>query len=157
MKIGYLTSSKIPRGVEDRSAWEWISKEKGIKATRLLPSEIKENPRILDRCDLLWWHEDEAVEIPPDFNEEATRKAINAYLRRGGSLLLSLLASQYVVNLGLEPAIPNVVRKGEWDQESWVKDYPDIRGLGSNQGHPIFAGLAGAAAEADLSILRSSH
>ena len=144
IRIGYLTISKTPRKGEDRSAWTWISKEKGIKSERILFSTIAKTPHILDRFDLLWWHYDDAAELPPDVREEKAKRAIDAYVRHGGSLLLSLLASQYVVDLGLESVAPNVVQKGAWDQESWIKDYPDIRGFGSNQGHPVFNDLAGA-------------
>lgn len=144
IRIGYLTVSKTPRNGEDRSAWGWISKQKDIEATRVLFSEINEIPKIHDRFELLWWHENDAVELPSDMRKEEIKRALNAFVRSGGSLFLSLLASQYVVELGLESVGPNVVRKGVWDQESWIKDYPDIRGFGSNQGHPLFDGLAGA-------------
>ena len=144
IRIGYLALSKKPRDGEDRSAWMWISKEKEIRCARVLFSEIVAAPRVLDRFDLLWWHYDDAVELPSDAREEKAKRAIRDFVRSGGSLFLSLLASQYVVELGLESNPYNIIRKGVWDQESWVKDYPDIRGFGSNQGHPIFADLAGA-------------
>ena len=40
---------------------------------------------------------------------------------------------------------PNIVRKGRWSERSRAPGYPDIRGVSSFQGHPIFAGLHQAA------------
>ena len=39
---------------------------------------------------------------------------------------------------------PNIIEKGTWNRRCWAEKYPDIRGLSSFRGHPVFDGLHGA-------------
>ncbi len=141
--VGFLTHAKTLQTKEAQSAWAWIGKEK-VKARRITFNEIASSPAILDQCNILWWHYDQAIDLPQDAKGNGIKNSISAFVQKGGSLFLTLLAAPYVADLGFESARPDTIRKGSWDQESWIKDYPDMRGFGSNQGHPIFAGLAGA-------------
>lgn len=144
IRLAYLTPSKSFRTDEERSVWDWIVNESKIASKHIVFDDIQNSGQTLSDVDVLWWHYDEAVVLHDAARGKDVEKAIVDFVRGGGSLFLTLLASSYVSELQLESVPPNNIRKGAWDQESWIKDYPDIRGFGSNQGHPIFANLAGA-------------
>lgn len=143
MKVGYLVSTSSSPTAEERGAWRFLRKQNDIQAQRLSFQAIKDIPSSLRSVDLLWWHFDSTVDLPSEALDSRVLASISDYLRRGGSLLLSLLASQYTVPLRLETVAPNVKVKGPWSEESWAQGYPDIRGFGTRGGHPIFEGFLG--------------
>lgn len=140
MKIGFLIERHGRPGAEERSAWQWLSKHHA--GSRQI--SFDDLGRRAKQFDVLWWHYAGAVTIPDAAKLPAALDAIQRHLRSGKGLILSLLAAQYVVDIGVESVRPDVVRLGGWEEDSWIKDYPDIRGFGSNQGHPVFDGLQGA-------------
>jgi glycogen debranching enzyme len=143
IRVGYLVGNPSIVSGEERGAWKFLQEQKDVKAKRLTFESIKEIPASLRSFDLLWWHFDSSVDLPFDSLDPQVLTSIASYLRRGGRLLLSLLASQYTVPLQIETAVPNVRMKGPWTEESWAQDYPDIRGFGSRGSHPIFDGFLG--------------
>jgi len=142
IRIGFLITESRPLSSEEQAAWKWLASAKSLRAKQVCFSQLSSSA--LDKFDVLWWHDDASLQLPADSTGADVRKTLLRYVQKGGSLLCSLLAAQYVHTLGLEATPPNIVRKDAWDQECWIENYPDIRGFGSNQGHPIFDGLAGA-------------
>lgn len=140
MRVGFLIEQQGQRGAEEQSAWQWLSKHHA--GSRQV--SFDDLGRRAKQFDVLWWHYAGSVTIPDAAKFPEALDTIQRHLRGGKGLILSLLAAQYVVDLGVESLRPDVVRLGGWDEDSWVKDYPDIRGFGSNQGHPVFDGLQGA-------------
>lgn len=128
---------------EEHAAWVFLSKQSAFRAKRVPFSVVARQPEIIKTFDIVWWHFDSSTSIPADALASKVTKALTSHIEGGRGLLLSLLASQYVVDLGFEAIRPNVVLKGEWSEESWADGYPDIRGFSSFQGHPIFQNFFG--------------
>ncbi|MGB2867899.1 MAG: GH116 family glycosyl hydrolase [Bacteroidota bacterium] len=141
--IGYLVHSEKNLSAEEAAGWSFVSALKDRKARKITFDSIRRRPKTLSEFDLLWWHFDSNPTIPDIALDPLLRLSLKHYLQRGGSMLLSLLAAQYVVDLNFEQQRPNLISKGLWDQTSWAEDYPDIRGFASFQGHPVFDGLSG--------------
>ncbi len=143
LKIGYIDRGDSRRTGEEWAAWEWLSREATFESSRLSFAEIAAEPTILERFDAFWCHCDSDGAAPPEILQGETRTALLASVRSGRGLLLSLLAASWVVDVGIETERPNFIRRGSWGEASWAEGYPDIRGFGSFQGHPIFEGLGG--------------
>ena len=142
IRVGFLITESRQLSSEEQAAWKWLASMKSLRAKQVRFDRLSSST--LEQFDVLWWHDDLSLRLPDECLAAEVQKALLGYIRKGGSLLCSLLAAQYVHALGLESTPPNVLRKDAWDQECWIENYPDIRGFGSNQGHPIFDGLAGA-------------
>jgi len=87
----------------------------------------------LDQYDVLWWHSARPVEEVS--RDEAT--AIEAYLARGGGLLLSLGALTAVESLGIDPVAPNVVDEVPVTEPTgflWKSLYADHPAVASFEG-----------------------
>jgi len=141
--IAFLTHNPESLSAEEQAAWKFLS-HKRIFRSRILSFEaIRKRPSTLRRLDLLWWHFDSSKTLPPSALDPLVCDALRDYLEGGGALLLSLLAAQYPVDLGVEEVRPNVILRGPWSEESWTRDYPDIRGFATYRGHPVFSGFLG--------------
>ncbi|MCX6142798.1 MAG: hypothetical protein NTZ35_06220 [Ignavibacteriales bacterium] len=141
-RVAFLIPKSRPLTSEELQAWNFLAKERGMKARRLTLDQVTAKPSVLASYNVVWWHCDaefpEATQINPRIVE-----AFKIYVSGGGSCLLSLLASQFVVGLGLEEVRPNVVIRGEWSENSWADGCPDIRGFGGFNRHPVLAGFFG--------------
>jgi len=144
-QIGFLVDDSAALSEEERAAWEFLRRQRQLKPRTFSFQQLSKNPSLLRTCSTLWWHHDSSIAIPGAAISSDVLDRIREFVARGNSLLLSLLASQYVVDLGIESTKPNVVTRGVWNNESWAKDYPDIRGFASFQGHPIFSDMGGGA------------
>jgi len=140
MRVGFLVTDRAQLGPEEKFAWKWLSKLHS--PSRLVAFDEMKSRR--KSFDVLWWHYSGSVAIPGSARDPAVLGAVLDHVKSGKGLILSLLAAPYALDLGVETVKPNVVRLGAWGEESWIKDYPDIRGFGSKQGHPVFDGLQGA-------------
>jgi glycogen debranching enzyme len=116
-----------------------------IGASRLTFSTLPDPVSLLRRYRVLWWHYDTARGLPSEARTAEHLSCLRSYVEAGGSILLTLLASQYVYHLRFESTRPNFVRKGTWAEDSWAADYPDIRGMAGFREHPVFEGLHGGA------------
>ena len=141
--IAFLAHDPESLSAEERAALRFLSQKRVFRARILTFDAIRKRPSALRRLDLLWWHFDSAETLPPSALDSLVCDALREYLKRGGSLLLSLLAAQYPVDLGLEGVRPNVILRGPWPEESWARGYPDIRGFATYRGHPLFSGFLG--------------
>lgn len=142
-RVGFLTSNSWSASPEETAAWTFLKARKSIRSQRINIQEVQANPKVLRAFDVLWWHFDSSLEIPDTHTNEAVVEALRKFVERGGGILLSLLAAPYVVDLGLETLRPNVIVRSTWSETSWTSDYPDMRGLATFKGHPIFRGFPG--------------
>jgi glycogen debranching enzyme len=143
MRIAFLADTSAPLSVEESAAWQFARAHFGRKCLRRSFDEIGRATGSLDDIQVLWWHYDSSADLPAASRRPEVLEAIHRFVKRGGSLFLSLLAAPYVTDLGIEPTRPNVIEQGTWQRVSWASDYPDIRGFASFQGHPVFDGFAG--------------
>lgn len=139
--VGFLYDSN-DASEEERSAWSFLTSRPRIKAKRLSVSELIHSPKLL-KSDVLWWHCDSSTEIPTVMKDPDVITVVRNFAYRGGGILLTLLASPFVVDLGFETKYPNRVALGEWREPSWAPDYPDMRGYAPFGPHPIFEGFPG--------------
>jgi hypothetical protein len=144
-KIGYLVADSERLSSEEVAGWKCLLSRGQFKNTLLPFAQLSSNSSTLKSFSTLWWHYDSSTALPPAAVDPNTIASLINYVKHGGSLFLSLLAAQYVVDLGVEEVRPNIIEKGRWNRKCWAEKYPDIRGLSSFQGHPIFKGLHGAA------------
>jgi glycogen debranching enzyme len=142
-KIAFLVIDPDTLTHEERAAWSFLSQLRGYRARRVRFSSIERNPRLLDNYDLAWWHFDSSTALPDISLTADVVETMKSFVSKGCGLLLSLLSSQYVVELGLEPVRPNICVSGAWNEQSWAEGYPDIRGFASYGPHPIFNGFSG--------------
>jgi hypothetical protein len=144
-KVGYLLSDPHFLSPEEVAGWKFLLSSEHYNNLFVPFSLLSTNPSVLKNISVLWWHYDSSSSLPSAAVDPNTIASLRDYVERGGSLLLSLLAAQYVVDLGVEEVKPNIIEKGQWNRKCWAEKYSDIRGLSSFQGHPIFNGLHGAA------------
>ncbi len=91
---------------------------------------LAEGKARLSRYDVVWWHYASDTKLPQAALAERTVSAFNRYVRRGGSLLLSLQACQYVAPLGIDVAPDSL----GWKARAEV---PELA-LRSKRSHGIF-------------------
>ena len=142
MRIAYLIPDNRPLTLEELQAWTYLSKAATIKARKITFAKVAAEPSLLAAYDVIWWHCEGGY---PD-KEQITSplvQAIKTGVSHGRGLLLSLLACQFVTDLGLETVSPNVIARGEWTERSWAEGHPDIRGFGGFSPHPVFRGFFG--------------
>ena len=88
---------------------------------------------------VLWWHYALPQALPSTALASDTLEGVRAHLSNGGALLLTLLATPWVVPLGLESVGPNetAVLPGT----AWARWGPDddriLAGMQSYRGHPL--------------------
>ena len=141
--IGFLFDEILKLSAEEEAAARFLRSLKSFRIDLHSIQSLNQESAITKLPSLLWWHFDSSISLPSTALQPEAVSVIREYIRRGGSLFLSLLASQYVVNLGLEQKQPNIVSKGSWNEENWAPEFPDIRGFGTYLGHPIFQDLPG--------------
>lgn len=139
--IGYILADAKRGTEEERSALAFLRKRYGASATKTISFPRLVNPSRLPAPRVIWWHVDTSTRLPEEALDPGVIATLRRYVERGGTLLLSLAAAQYVVDLGVESVRPNVIVKGNWQEECWAQGNPDLRGFSSRAGHPIFDGL----------------
>lgn len=142
LRIGFLVTDPGSLTSEEQSARDWLVQR--YPKSIVLTLNDAGNGVSRDAVDVIWWHQNRFAALPASALDSAVTSSILRFVRSGGGLFLTLLAAPFVSDLGLEPVRPNIVRIGTWNEESWAPDYPDIRGFGGLQGHPVFHGLEGA-------------
>lgn len=141
--IAFLFDKSSRFSPEEHSAWDFLSRLKSVRSTRISFQSLTRQSNSHQLPHLLWWHFDSSKEIPKDTLYPEVVSRLRDHVQKGGSLFLSLIAAQYVVDLGFEELRPNIIKKAVWDEDSWTSDYPDVRGIATYLGHPIFRELPG--------------
>ncbi|WP_265112232.1 GH32 C-terminal domain-containing protein [Halosolutus halophilus] len=130
--VGFLVDGEL--SPEQRAALDWCA-EAGIDARPLAIADVAAGPGPIDAYDVLWWHRTDPIESIAELSD--CRESIEAHLRDGGGLLLSLRALEAVTSLGIDPVSPDV---------SLVEEPTSTTGLlvkAASVGHPAFDGLDG--------------
>jgi len=95
-KLAFLSEKGTFSG-EDKATYRWA--DKNYDVTLLFPDgtgkfkDDKNQVHQLSEFAVLWWHEGDVIDMPPDFVANKTMDAIKAYMEAGGSLLLHFSAS----------------------------------------------------------------
>lgn len=137
LRIGYLTDKGEESFTkEEKSGLEWLKNH--FPSSKVVNFGKLGGINLESEFDILWWHYDSGTSIPESAKTPTALRKIKGFLERGKGVLLTLLAAQYSVDLGIESVRPNVIVK-----EGWVikDDYKEIKGFHSFSGHPIFDGL----------------
>ncbi len=142
MTVGFIIPSGRDLSKEESKAWEFLAAQTRINSKRLRADRLPSAEDLRQAYDIVWWHSDRSPDegSPPGAQ---TVSILKEYADRGGSLFLSLVPASFPVMLGFETSPPRIVRQGTWEEESWARDYPDIRGYATYRGHPIFRGMTG--------------
>lgn len=140
-RVAYLLADPENPSCEEQAAWDFLSRQAEIACRKLALPDLVRAPGRLQDCDLLWWHFDSSLTLPAAARDPELLIALRQWLAAGGSLLLTLLATPFVCDLGLETQPPNFLTKGAWPHDCWAAGHHDRRGFASYEGHPIFAGL----------------
>ncbi len=144
-RIAFLIDAVASLTTEQTAAWRFLSAQRRLQAKRIRFDRLPSVDELRRSYDLIWWHTDTGPTLPIAALDERSTRTIRSYVERGGSLLLSLSATSYAVDLGFESVRPSVNTTGAWTEESWAKDYPDIRGFAPFLGHPLFHDTTGGA------------
>lgn len=139
MRIAYLTPyppNMMPP--EEQAAWLWLVRSSHDSA--MLQFDALAD---LVRFDVIWWHATTRIHDHSVAMTQGCTDALNRYVKGGGSLLLTLMAAEYVHALGIESAPPDRIEIGRWETESIMAAYPDMRGFHGWLRHPLFDGLHG--------------
>lgn len=140
-RVAYLLADPENPSREEQAAWDFLSRQTEIACSKLALPDLVRAPGRLQDCDLLWWHFDSSLALPAAARDPELLIALRQWLAAGGSLFLTLLATPFVCDLGLETQPPNYLAKGAWPHDCWAAGHHDRRGFASYEGHPIFAGL----------------
>ncbi len=133
--LGHAAESGL--GPEAAAALAWLRDQPGFATTYTqlvdLPGNRPPAPSVL------WWHYADSVALPSAALRTATIEAVQAHVDAGGALLVSLLATPWLVPLEIETHAPNAVgfRPGT-DYARWGPDDDRIlAGFQSYRGHPL--------------------
>ncbi len=140
-RVAYLLADPENPSREEQAAWNFLSRQSQFACRTLALPDLLRTPGRLRDCDLLWWHFDSSLALPAAARDPELLIALRQWLTAGGSLFLTLLATPFVCDLGLETQRPNFLAKGAWPHDCWAAGNHDRRGFASYEGHPIFAGL----------------
>ncbi|MFC4542300.1 GH32 C-terminal domain-containing protein [Halosolutus amylolyticus] len=130
--VGFLVDGEL--SAEQRAALDWCA-DAGLDARTISLADVAAGTDSLDTYDALWWHRTEPIESIAELSD--CREPIEAHLRAGGGLLLSLRALEAVTALGIDPVSPDV---------SLVEDSTSTSGLlvkALYDDHPAFDGVDG--------------
>jgi len=117
---------------EQTAAVEW-AESAGFDVTRVSVTAIVEGTQSLSTFDVIWWHADETPSLAA---ETDLGGVLRAYVRNGGSLVLSLAAMTTVDDLGIDPVGPDAVGP---EPESQLTG-PLVKAIYDD--HPLFSPLA---------------
>jgi hypothetical protein len=102
-EIAYLTA-RPGLSAEERAGLRYA---RGAGAVRLSFASLPDAHTLLGRFRCLWWHYDTSTALPPSALTSHDLDILRRYVEAGGSLLLTLLAAQYICDLGFESVRPN--------------------------------------------------
>ena len=136
LRVAYVAD----QGREEDAAWRWLAAREGFRA-RAFRTAVA--PAALDDADVVWVHAASPVRL-------SDPERFEAFVARGGGLVLTLRAAELVGPLGLESSPPNEALESLWrrDADEWwlpelrsMSAYPHVRGIATYGAHPLVAGL----------------
>lgn len=144
LKVAYLGLAESRSAINDldeKAAGDWLFNTFS-DATYISFDDIMDGAALEDYATI-WWHYDEAQELPAKAKNQAVVNALKAYRAGGGNLLLTTFAAQYVETLGVVPAGkgPNNVfgdfppHGGVDEDNSWGISFK------GREDHPLYEGI----------------
>ena len=133
--LGHSAESGL--GLEGTEALAWLRDQPGFATTYTQLVDLGGDR--VPASSVLWWHYADSVAMPSAALQAATIAAVQAHVEAGGALLLSLLATPWLIPLGFETQGPDAVgfRPGT-DWSRWgPEDDRVLAGFQSYRGHPL--------------------
>ncbi len=140
--VGLLSDVKQSKQsiIEIDSSLTFLKSCKNIEPQMIRYSDILNNPKILDRLDILWIHRIDSSAFSEEEKNPVLLKLITNYVQKGGKLLLTMEAVKFLNTLKIEQnEFPTRYANATDD------GYGRKLGLHSFRGHPVFDGLFGGA------------
>ena len=140
---------------ESAQALAWLRQQPGFATTYRQLTDLAGSR--VPPGSVLWWHYAESVALPSDALRAATVAAAKAHVDNGGGLLVTLLATPWLVPLEFETRAPNDVafRSGV----DWTRWGPDddriLAGFQGYRGHPLLRRFWGSVLTAWMQHERS--
>ena len=139
--IGTAASKNLITNPDELAASAWLFSE-FPSAVYISFADIAAGTS-LEGIDVMWWHYDSAKELPDSALNTTVINRIKNYLNKGGNILLTTFASQYVDALGIVPSGkgPNNVF-GDFLPNGFVDSGNDWgMSFKGHETHPVFEGL----------------
>ena len=141
IKVGFLTNQTDFNDVPElNSAFKLLQNSEVFSVKPITFKQISESPNALNDFDLLWFHKPDSLSYSADETNPNVILTIKKFVKKGGGLLLTLDAFNYINSLGIETVKPQINYFKAEDQGFGRKV-----GLHSLRSHPIFEGLHGGA------------
>lgn len=144
LKIAYLGKAEIRSAITDpdeKEAADWLFNN--FANVSYLSFQEVSTGRDLSEFGLIWWHFDEAMDLPEIALNAQVVNSLKAYRASGGTFLLTTFAARYVEALGVVPQGkgPNNVF-GDFPPHGFV-DQNNNWGMSfrGHENHPVFQGL----------------
>lgn len=122
---------------DEKAAYAWAIAKFDTNAVYFNVVDLVLDPTLLNGFKSMWWHYDKFVDLPLLFDNPNTIAMVKAFRQKGGGILLTGAASQYVKHIGATTKGPNEVKKAATPFTN--PDHWGIRAKDSN--HPIFLNL----------------
>lgn len=145
VKVAFLSTAATANDMtnpDEKAAWAWLIND-NPEAQFLSFNSIKNHNIDLSVFAAIWWHEDNAQDLPAVAFDADILAALKTYYSNGGSFLLTAYGARYVEGLGIVPAgkAPNnsfgdPIGK-QWVEPNWAWGI-SFKG---HENHPAFAGL----------------
>lgn len=102
-----------------------------------------ETGRKISNYKVIWWHFDEAQDLPAATLTPAVTGALKTFRSNGGNLLLTAFATRYVEALGIVPQGRGPNNSfGDFGTGGWVEQNNNWGiSFRTREGHPVFAGV----------------
>ncbi|MBI3845739.1 MAG: hypothetical protein HY292_13980 [Planctomycetes bacterium] len=136
LQVGFVLTSGREELLadEEREALAWLRGVDGIRVQLVaLPSLARGESPVLRNVAVLWWHGAWAEGFPEVGRAGPACDGILDFLRRGGGLMVSLMAAEWPSLAGIEPSPPDVRVAGVYGEADGPK-----RGFHAFLGHPLF-------------------
>lgn len=144
-KYAFISASATVAAIQDddeKAAAEWFTSN--YTSGSFIPvSQIKTSQVDLSGYDVIWIHIDNTTgEIPADFKDTQVINHIKSYYQNGGKLILSIHATQYLVDLGRisQNRKPNIIGTGSGsvNDDTWGIN-PHIGMTYNYTSHPVYS------------------
>ena len=148
MKYVFITTYDNIESIEDddeKAAATWFSLFNS-NGDIITTSGIKNNEVDLSQYKVIWLHIDKengTGAIPSIFKDSNVKTKLTDYYKQGGNLLLTVHATQYIVDLGRTTRRPSRIGAGpsNFNADIWSIN-PNIGMTYNYITHPVYAGLS---------------
>lgn len=138
--VGTAETVALLTNPDEKAAWTWLASVNS-EAQYVSFSSIKSGSVDLSKFSVVWWHWDEAQNLPAIATDAAVLNALTTYYANGGNFLLTSFGGRYVESLGIVPSGkgPN---NSFGDATPWLEaNWAWGLSYAGHETHPAFAGL----------------